>query len=189
MLTPTAKQTDFFAALQSRHERRHGAAFDASGFDLDDRRGVSRAIDAIKASLERMSAAQGMAEDTAPGFYVDADGTLIRAKRARATGCMYGLVLADDGGWEYTRGVLRRTGLRAALLDEIAGRGRAAGVCLLCGRTLTDPDSRQRGVGPVCARRYTADEREAAAASRSRYADHCRAAREAAEDDYRAAVA
>ena len=48
---------------------------------------------------------------------------------------------------------------RGVVLDKIAVDPQAAsvrygheiGACGVCGRTLTDSDSRERGIGPICA--------------------------------------
>lgn len=39
-------------------------------------------------------------------------------------------------------------------LDEVGLLGIASGQCLVCGRRLDDPESVDRGIGPVCASKY-----------------------------------
>lgn len=39
-------------------------------------------------------------------------------------------------------------------LKEAIAYGRRTGVCACCGRTLTDPESIDRGIGPICAGRW-----------------------------------
>lgn len=39
-------------------------------------------------------------------------------------------------------------------LEEVGRLGVASGTCLVCGRRLDDPESVDRGIGPVCAARY-----------------------------------
>ena len=39
-------------------------------------------------------------------------------------------------------------------LEEVGKLGVATGSCLVCGRRLDDPESVDRGIGPVCASRY-----------------------------------
>ena len=41
-------------------------------------------------------------------------------------------------------------------LDEVGDLGKTFDHCLCCGRRLDDPESVDRGVGPVCARKYEA---------------------------------
>jgi len=36
-------------------------------------------------------------------------------------------------------------------VDEAARYGRLYGRCMVCGRTLTDEGSIERGIGPICA--------------------------------------
>lgn len=39
-------------------------------------------------------------------------------------------------------------------LEASAAYGRHIGACGVCGRTLTNPDSRRRGIGPICAEKF-----------------------------------
>ena len=39
-------------------------------------------------------------------------------------------------------------------LEEASKIGKAIGVCMCCGRTLTHPDSIKSGIGPICASKY-----------------------------------
>ena len=54
--------------------------------------------------------------------------------------------------WEYAPNAMRHltTADRLTLADAKA-MGVRLGVCVICGRTLTDPDSVEAGIGPVCA--------------------------------------
>jgi hypothetical protein len=56
------------------------------------------------------------------------------------------------------RSVAQRTQVLEAIAADVLGAsqryGRELGVCGVCGRTLTDPDSRARGIGPVCESKF-----------------------------------
>lgn len=53
--------------------------------------------------------------------------------------------------WTYERGAYFNLTEEMALTVEQAARlGHLHGICMVCGRTLTDPESVQRGIGPVC---------------------------------------
>ena len=55
------------------------------------------------------------------------------------------------------KGHARARVLLAISVDPAAASrryGRELGVCGVCGRTLTDPESRAAGIGPVCAGRF-----------------------------------
>lgn len=57
------------------------------------------------------------------------------------------------GRWVYAPGVgraLAAEGLEPLTPTEAAQLGRHHGACVICGRTLTDPESVARGIGPVC---------------------------------------
>lgn len=42
------------------------------------------------------------------------------------------------------------------LLAALADAGRETGICQICGRELTDPDSIAKGIGPICAGKASA---------------------------------
>lgn len=72
------------------------------------------------------------------------------------SGRKYGKVLdADTGRWDYAG----QRGLRGLSDDTLMTREQAErfgalyGMCGVCGATLTDEDSIERGIGPVCATR------------------------------------
>jgi hypothetical protein len=59
--------------------------------------------------------------------------------------------------WDYEAGLISkiaRGGWRKMTKEEAASFGRLYGVCLACGRTLTDPESIERGIGPICASKF-----------------------------------
>lgn len=61
----------------------------------------------------------------------------------------------DGTRWVYDAGAVRN--LSAATLasrEEAAAYGKLTGVCCCCGRTLTNPDSIEAGIGPVCAAKF-----------------------------------
>ena len=66
------------------------------------------------------------------------------------------LVIPEKGrpSWQYVGGApLKHLSPSTLITEEDAARfGLLTGVCACCGRTLTDPESIARGIGPVCAR-------------------------------------
>ena len=59
---------------------------------------------------------------------------------------------ASDDFWA-VKGARKTEVLNAIADDEdaLARYGKELGICGLCSRTLTDPESRERGIGPTCA--------------------------------------
>jgi hypothetical protein len=57
--------------------------------------------------------------------------------------------------WTYAPGMMARLSQGGQPLTREAAEtyGRTFGACALCGRTLTNPESIERGIGPVCASR------------------------------------
>lgn len=93
-----------------------------------------------------------------PGFYLH-DGTIYRVQKSRTSGNLYALMLVVDedehkGTFEYAPGATRRLAESDRLTAERAAElGQHYGLCVICGATLTDPDSVSRGIGPVCIRK------------------------------------
>lgn len=91
-----------------------------------------------------------------PGYYRRGDEVYEVVANKSGTGT-YAKILVVDGGrgrWEYAPGVGRTLAVLEPLTVEEAGRiGRRFGVCMICGRTLTNPESIEAGIGPICAGR------------------------------------
>ena len=88
------------------------------------------------------------------GFW-SLDGSFYKVQESQTTGHRYGKILdAATGGWTYVPGVVRKLsegGATPLTEDEAAEFGKLYGVCMLCGRTLTNEESIERGIGPICA--------------------------------------
>lgn len=93
------------------------------------------------------------------GFYLH-EGAVVRVNLNRAGTHRYASVLVivehgDDahrGTWEYAVGLYGRLRADEAMTPEKAKEfGDLYGVCFKCGATLTDPESIERGYGPICA--------------------------------------
>lgn len=90
--------------------------------------------------------------ELAPGIYAR-DAKVVKVQAARSTGNLYGSVLDERSGkYEYTPGSLR--GLTPAdrmTIEAAADLTRRLGRCCVCSKTLSNPDSIDAGIGPVCA--------------------------------------
>ena len=59
--------------------------------------------------------------------------------------------------WDYAPGAMRFLAKAERLTEETAAAmGKRFGSCVVCARTLTDPESVERGIGPVCGARLGA---------------------------------
>lgn len=88
------------------------------------------------------------------GHYLQVDTVYVVVKSQSNRLYAKRLVSTTTGraSWEYAPNALRH--LRNAdrlTLEDAKAMGTRLGVCVVCGRTLTDPDSVERGIGPVCA--------------------------------------
>ena len=120
-------------------------------------REASTLIDALLDAPKK--AAPAPAEDPEAGVYRDGK-TYFRVYLGQQSGRMLAkrilFVTATDV--EYVPAglaarVLTPMALRLSL-EEVGELGVATGSCLVCGRRLDDPESVDRGIGPVCASRY-----------------------------------
>lgn len=101
-----------------------------------------------------------------PGYYMKPDGTYLVVVENRAKTATYAKRLdvtpAADGGrsrakWTYAPGEGREVAHMTPMsLTEAAKFGHLHGVCFVCCRALTDPESVKNGIGPVCAKRFGA---------------------------------
>lgn len=92
------------------------------------------------------------------GFWELPDGRVVKVQRAvvQGSGNPYGKVLdPDTGRFSYSPGILanvRAHGSRLPL-ERAKELGKLYGICICCGRTLTDEYSIANGIGPICAQR------------------------------------
>lgn len=126
----------------------------------DGVREASRIIDDLFA-LVRLVKANAPEVDSAPkfdaGFYEHADGRVVKIQEAKhGSGNLYAKLLnADSGKFEYASGLIRRLdGFVPLTKDRAAEYGHLYGMCMICGRTLTDEASIEAGIGPICASKF-----------------------------------
>lgn len=144
--TPAALERDLIAAL-------HG--------DLLSSRDASRFIDALLACPRKRTEPKAPAVEVVEGFYSKGEGedmSIAKVQRAvHGSGNLYAKRLKPSGGFEYEAGLIREIGRGAGweLLthERAVAFGKLYGVCGVCGRTLTNEESIEAGIGPVCAGR------------------------------------
>lgn len=94
------------------------------------------------------------------GFYAR-DGEVFKVQTSKTSGRNYALRLVvttrrsgqPRGSWEYAGVVFDLTPEQRLSVEQAAQAGRITGVCVICGAALIDPESIERGIGPVCATR------------------------------------
>lgn len=118
---------------------------------------ASAVIDALIACPRKTDARD---EYTAGIYAVDGD-TIVRVYLGQQSGVMLAKqVHVQDGEVSYDYLGTARKVLSAATtwtrleLSEVGSLGITSGHCLICGRRLDDPESVDRGIGPVCAENY-----------------------------------
>ena len=121
-------------------------------------REASEAIDDLKARLASLRAERPAPERPTDGpvpvgFYLR-DGVVYRVVKSRSSSNHYAKRLdPTTGRFEYAAGVIRTLTESDELSPEAAANlGHQYGICVCCGADLTDPESIERGIGPVCYR-------------------------------------
>jgi hypothetical protein len=98
------------------------------------------------------------AEEPEAGVYRRNDGELFRVYFGQQSGHMLAKHIRFlDGEVDYMYSGAARLVVKNAVrlsLEEVGQLGVASGSCLVCGRRLDDPESVDRGIGPVCAAKY-----------------------------------
>lgn len=142
-----------------------------------DKRSASSLIDALLDCPKAASAETASLPEPEAGIYENG-GTLYRVYRGQRSGRMlvsridYDTALVPGGeesdgepvpsvenvSYDYLGLAARNLPATAARLslEQVGGLGKAFDHCLICGRRLDDPDSVDRGIGPVCASKYDA---------------------------------
>lgn len=126
-----------------------------------DKRTASKLIDQAIAASKAIKAAQRQAKPTQPqtedGFYLIGHGDeaiVVKVQWNRAHTNLYAKQLdPETGRFEYTPGLVARVAKegRKLTLEEAKHLGHLYGRCCCCGATLTDEDSIEAGIGPICA--------------------------------------
>lgn len=133
--------------------------------------GASKLIELLKGLPKReviapvADAPQGVKNtaELTDGIYVMADGSTVKVQEARnGSGHLYAKAMDADGRFNYVGGLIgkvaaqwRHNTARKMTLAEAAEYGALYGRCIECGRTLTDEDSIERGVGPICMTKFS----------------------------------
>lgn len=115
---------------------------------------ASAVISAMKAAPTKASA------EPEAGVYVSEEsGEYLRVYLGQESGHMLAKqIFIEEGEVSYTYlGAARRyltPDYRRCTLEEAGSLGKASGICIHCGRLLNDPESVDRGIGPICAGKY-----------------------------------
>ena len=165
MNTMTPAQCDLIKRLQE--ERDLSLSPDALGAlanlrnlwrdGLATTRAASRTISLL---LDAPNLPHPIERDPEAGVYVSEEtGEYLRAYLGQASGRMLAKQIhIEPGEVSYTYlGAARRyltPDYRRCTLEEAGSLGKASGICIHCGRRLDDPESVDRGIGPICADKY-----------------------------------
>jgi len=116
---------------------------------------ASEAIDKGKAAVAAMRKARDEAV-AGGGFFTDGQAYWL-VQVGRESGYPYAKVWNEESrSFFFDRSAMRDVWARGrrATLAEAEAFGVRFGICGECGRTLTNPDSIERGIGPICAGKF-----------------------------------
>lgn len=127
--------------------------------DRLDRKDASRWIDeALK--VKREVPAKPAADQATDGMYRTPDGRIFKVQVAvHGSKNLYAKELVGDPdrgfSFQYAAGWVRKLRLEWKMtLAEAKAWGALYGTCCVCGRTLTNEESIEAGIGPICASKF-----------------------------------
>lgn len=162
----TAKQTAFLRDLAANrawaddHDYSDVLTAAAAGRDLDglDKATASALISDLLNTPRRTSTPTAQTRAAEPGYYMR-DGrvyVVVWNRERTGTYAKRMVISGGRGSWKYAAGVGRdiaAEGLAPLTVEAAAALGHLHGLCVVCGRALSDPKSVTAGIGPVCAKR------------------------------------
>lgn len=97
-----------------------------------------------------------------PGFYRDNDNQVWKVQFNQAKTGMYALKRVNKRKYEYVAGAIKELTPEMFVslnplditLEEAKEYGRKTGTCYMCSRTLTNKESIEAGIGPICANKF-----------------------------------
>lgn len=167
-LAPTDKQINFVVKLAKERVMSSADQYAFENLDCLDRKDVSGLIDRLmkapKVSSSATKKPYGQALEV--GVYKTLDGVLLRVYKGQQSGMnLVKKVIPSGSGYDYEYvGSAHRVkkgesnlGLAEILpltKEEAANWGHLTGSCIVCGKRLDDPESVDRGIGPVCFKKF-----------------------------------
>lgn len=153
------KQVSFIMALLAR--KMTDAPMTEDDARTLGKRQASKFIDTLTSLPDRprpvvpapAAAALAVREEIEVGMYAR-DGEVYKVQVSRESGRLYAKHLVD-GKFAYAAGAIRI--LRASdrmSLEDAAAYGKRTGTCCVCGIELTNPESVEAGIGPICRTKF-----------------------------------
>jgi hypothetical protein len=151
----TEKQIDYLLRLSTERDFESLPALAATITEAQQgivgRQSASTAIDILltKPRKATMNVDGGAVSEG----YFWVNGLIYKVQAAQSTGNLYAKVFSESG-YEYAPGAMRlMKDAQRLTLEQASEAGVRTGRCVVCARTLTDPESVAAGIGPVCAAR------------------------------------
>lgn len=111
----------------------------------------------VSAAIDQLMAIKGPAKATvkvADGFYILND-TIYKVQTSPNSGHSYAKKLTSHGEFVYAVGMVGKLAAAQPLTLGLAKQyGKLYGMCVVCGRTLTDENSIAAGIGKICASKF-----------------------------------
>jgi hypothetical protein len=154
---PSEKQIKFFTDLITQRQAPEG--YDLETFKQASRSDVRKMIDIMLKAPHKPREERATSEDLGSGIYLVV-GSIIKVYRGQSGRMLAKELIADEethtAFFEY-RGLASRyvpSGTKKMSLEDAKEFGAIYGVCCNCGRTLTNEESIEAAIGPVCAKKF-----------------------------------
>lgn len=145
--TPDMTAEDRAEILRKSEEWARGATTRAACIQIDRLKALPHTAPAVTAP-----AAPSVVE---PGFYL-LDGDIVKVQKSQAGRFYAKTLIVSTKRFEYAPGVVHKlTPADLLTVEQAAKFGHETGVCAVCARDLSDPVSVERGIGPVCYKRFS----------------------------------
>lgn len=158
---PASEKQQAFVARLLAEKDTTGTAYEGwtPDWSVATTRSASHVIDYLM-SLPRKAEGSAPAATEVPEGMHRLNGKVFKVQRAvHGSGNLYAkqLVRQDEERWtfDYAPGVIRNLSEDTAMtLEEAKEFGALYGTCCVCARTLTNEESIEAGIGPVCASKF-----------------------------------
>lgn len=161
-VAPSDKQINFISKLARERVVPEADAAAAAAPDLLSKYDASALITRLLAAPKRTVVARGYQKPLEVGMYHTDTGEILRVYKGQQSGQnLVKRVVLNGESYEYQyvgsartvaggRSVLGAVKWERMTLEEAQNWGRMTSHCIVCGRRLDDPESVDRGIGPVC---------------------------------------
>ncbi len=104
-------------------------------------------------TVDKPNTASANGQELKPGLYENPEnGEIYRVRQSRSSGKVYAGIHKGNG---YVPGLIKNIRPEwLVTLEKAMAYGRKTGICMMCSKRLTNAESVERGIGPICAGKF-----------------------------------